>query len=135
MVFCFWPKEESLRLNGWSYSCNSCQSQLLQLDDVIQMTSFAWRKVYGIKIHDLTKDGEINFMRFFWYHSWSHCKMCWNCFSFCRSCLQLPLELFQLMQSRFWCFRLSFLSWKNYMFSPYIILVSNRLVDWYLMKF
>ena len=24
---------------------------------------------------------------------------------------------------------------ENYMFSPYIILVSNRLVNWYLMKF
>ena len=28
----------------------------------------------------------------------------------------------------FWCFQLSFFFWKNYMFSPYIILVSNRLV-------
>ena len=56
---------------------------------------------------------------FFWYHSRSYCRTCWNCFyfcrkcfcfcrsylqlnwscySFCRSCLQLPLELFQLLQ-------------------------------------
>ena len=30
--------------------------------------------------------------------------------------------------SRFWCFRLSFLYWKNYMFGSYIIFVSNKLV-------
>ena len=42
--------------------------------------------------------------------------------------VQLLLELLLVFLAKF-----PFL--ENYMFSPYIILVSNRLVGWYLMKF
>ena len=114
-------------------------------------------------MHDLTKDGEIIFKgsSCFWYHNywdwafmgkWHHFRtyvnllellqICWSYYSFCKSCLQLPLELFQLLQKllqlpleSFLVFSAKFPLLENYMFNPYIILVSNRLVGWYLMKF
>ena len=70
------------------------------------------------------------------------CSFRWSCFSFCRSCCSFYWSCCNLCKSCcsfrcscYWYFRLSLLSWKNYMFSSYIILVSNRLVVWYLMKF
>ena len=133
----FSKKEKSANTFGMYFSCfgplwvRGVTPKLLGLGINRQMTSFLdMCQPAGASAGAITASTEavysfrwscFNFCR-------NYCSFRWSCYSLCRSCCSFRW-------SHFWCFQLSFLSLKNYIFSPYIILISNRLVGWYLMKF